>query len=118
MNRTMGFSEAGISSITRARGISNSLFILAPTCSKRTCSPSRMTSFQKGGTLPCAISGAKASTTVVMPDDGVELAAAGLFGEIDRELLQRFLFAELRGRNRSAAFSRRSAAARIESVRG
>src|SRR6185503_14259464 len=53
---------------------------------------------------------------LVAADDRVELAAAGLLGEVDGEALERLLLAHLRGRHRLAEFSRRRLRTELRAV--
>ncbi len=55
---------------------------------------------------------------LVAADDGIDLAFAGLFGQIDGETGQRLLFAHGRGRHRPAGFAGRGAGAQTGAVGG
>src|SRR5690606_13987423 len=48
---------------------------------------------------------------LVAADDGVHLAAAGLFGEVDGEALERLLLAQLAGRHGTTGLARHGAGA-------
>ncbi|KEF90303.1 hypothetical protein RLJV_23915 [Pseudomonas aeruginosa] len=88
MNRMIGFSELCTSSITWRRRCSNSPFMLAPACSRPT-------------------SRARSSTSLlVTPDDGVELAATGLLGEVHGKALERLLLAHRARRQGAAGLAR------------
>ena len=53
---------------------------------------------------------------VIATDDGIHLATAGLFGEIDREFFEGFLLAHLSGGHRPAGFTGCSPATRLKTV--
>ena len=127
------------------RRFSNSPFMLAPACSSPTSSARSVTSLQRRRHVArgdpqreafddrrLADARLAGEDRIVLPaphqdvddladllvaaDDRVDLAAAGLLGEIDGELLERLLLAHLRRRHRAAGLARRRLRAELRAV--